>query len=66
MIEYTTFSLSYFQPSLLYSFLTMQRSKIDSILFLAMAESNLPTTGEEVEVKNEFPGTGEKKQQGKT
>ena len=31
-----------------------------------MAESNLPTTGEELEVKNEFPGTGEKKQQGKT
>ena len=31
-----------------------------------MAESNLPTTGEEVEVKNEFPATGEKKHQGKT
>ena len=31
-----------------------------------MAESNLPTTGEELEVKNEFPATGEKKQQGKT
>ena len=30
-----------------------------------MAESNLPTTGEELEVKNEFPATGEKKQQGK-
>ena len=44
----------------------MQRSAIDSILFLAMAESNLPTTGEELEVKNEFPATGEKKQQGKT
>ena len=27
-----------------------------------MAESNLPTTGEELEVKNEFPATGEKKQ----
>ena len=25
-----------------------------------------PTTGEELEVKNEFPATGEKKQQGKT
>ena len=25
-----------------------------------MAESNLPTTGEELEVKNEFPATGEK------
>ena len=44
----------------------MKRSKIDSILFLAMAESNLPTTGEELEVKNEFPATGEKKQQGET
>ena len=31
-----------------------------------MAESNLPTTGEELEVKNEFPATGEEKQQGKT
>ena len=31
-----------------------------------MAESNLPTTGEELEVKNEFPATGKKKQQGKT
>ena len=60
------FSLVYFHPSLLYSFLTMQGSKIDSILLLAMAESNLPTTGEELEVKNEFPATGEKKQQGKT
>ena len=29
-----------------------------------MAESNLPATGEEVEVKNEFPATGEEKQQG--
>ena len=26
-----------------------------------MAENNLPTTGEELEVKNEFPATGEKK-----
>ena len=31
-----------------------------------MTESNLPTTGEELEVKNEFPATGEKKQQGET
>ena len=31
-----------------------------------MAESNLPTTVGELEVKNEFPATGEKKQQGKT
>ena len=31
-----------------------------------MAESNLPTTGEELEVKNEFPATGKKKQQGET
>ena len=66
MIKYATCSLGHFYLSLLCSFLTMKRSKIDSILFLAMAESNLPTTGEEVEVKNEFPGTGEKKQQGKT
>ena len=66
MIKYKMFSLGYFHSSLLYSFLTMQGSKIDSILFLAMAESNLPTTGEELEVKNEFPATGEKKQQGKT
>ena len=36
-----------------------------SLGYLAMAESNLPTTGEELEVKNEFPATGEKKQQGK-
>ena len=36
------------------------------ILSLAMAESNLPTTGEELEVKNEFAATGEKKQQKKT
>ena len=36
------------------------------ILFLAMAEGNLPTTGGELEEKNEFPATGEKKQQGKT
>ena len=31
-----------------------------------MAENNLPTTGEELEVKNEFPATGAKNQQGKT
>ena len=30
-----------------------------------MAENNLPTTGEELEVKNEFPATGEKKATGK-
>ena len=41
-------------------------SVIDSILFLAMAESNLPTKGEEPEVKTEFPATGKKKQPGKT
>ena len=32
----------------------------------SMAEGNLPTTGGELEVKNEFPATGEKKHQGKT
>jgi len=31
-----------------------------------MAESSLPATGEKLEVKNEFPATGEKKQQGDT
>ena len=31
-----------------------------------MAESNLPATGEEPGVKNEFPATGKKGQQGKT
>ena len=31
-----------------------------------MAEGYLPTTGGELEEKNEFPATGEKKQQGKT
>ena len=31
-----------------------------------MEEGNLPTTGGELEEKNEFPATGEKKQQGKT
>ena len=31
-----------------------------------MAENNLPTTGEELEVKNEFSAKGEKKQQGGT
>ena len=30
-----------------------------------MAEGNLPTTGGELEEKNEFPTTGEKKQQGR-
>ena len=35
------------------------------ILFLAMAEGYLPTTGGELEEKNEFPATGEKKEQGK-
>ena len=30
-----------------------------------MAENNLTTTGEELEVKNEFPATGEKKVTGK-
>ena len=30
-----------------------------------MAESNLPTTGEELEMKNNFPATGEEKQQGR-
>ena len=29
-----------------------------------MAEGNLPTTGGELEEKNEFPATGEKKEQG--
>ena len=31
-----------------------------------MAESNLTATGEELGVKNEFPATGKKGQQGKT
>ena len=31
-----------------------------------MTESNLPTTGAELEVENEFPATGEKMQQGET
>ncbi|CAH3115852.1 unnamed protein product, partial [Pocillopora meandrina] len=39
------------------------RSAIDSILFLAMAESNLPTTGEELGVKNESPATATEKSQ---
>ena len=66
MIKYTKFSLSFFYLSPLFLFFTIQCSTTDSTLFLAMAESNLPTTGEELEVKNEFPATGEKKQQGKT
>ena len=66
MIKYTKFSLGYFYLSPLFLFFIMQRSAIDSILFLAMAKSNLPTTGEELEVKNKFPATGEKKEQGKT
>ena len=34
-------------------------------LFLVMAESNLPTTGEEVDLDNERQATGERKQQKK-
>ena len=30
-----------------------------------MAESSPPTTGEELELKNEFPATGEKKATGR-
>ena len=32
------------------------------ILFLAMAESKLPTTGEELDLNNEIRVTGERKQ----
>ena len=65
MIKYTTFSLDYFHLSLLFLFLTKWRSTTDLILFLAMAEGYLSTTGGELEEKNEFPATGEKKEQGK-
>ena len=64
MIKYTTFSFGYLHLSLL--FFIFNNATIDSILFLAMAESNPPTTEEELKVKNEFPAAGEKKQQGKT
>ena len=66
MIKYTMFSLTYFHLSLLFFIFNNVTPNNRSNLFLAMAESNLPTTGEELEVKNEFPATGEKKQQGKT
>ena len=65
VIKYPTFSLGYFHSSLFFFIFKHVRSTIVWILFLAMAESNLPTTGEELEVKNEFPATGEKTQQGK-
>ena len=65
-ILYTTFSLGYFHLSLLFFIFNDVDSAIDSILFPAMAESNLLIKGEELEVKNEFPATGKKKQQGKT
>ena len=38
-----------------------QRIRIDSILFPVMAESNLPTTEEELDLNNEPPVTGERK-----
>ena len=66
MIKYTMFSLTYFHLSPLFFIFNNVTPNNRSNLFLAMAESNLPTTGEELEVKNEFPATGEKKQQGKT
>ena len=66
MIKYTTFSSGYFHLSLLFLIFNNVAQYNRFNLFLAMAESNLPTTGEELEVKNEFPATGEKKQQGKT
>ena len=66
VIKYPTFSLGYFHSSLFFFIFKHVRSTIVWILFLAMAESNLPTTGKELEVKNEFPATGEKTQQGKT
>ena len=66
MIKYTKFFFQLLLSESPFLFFTIQYSTTDSTLFLAMAESNLPTTGEELEVKNEFPATGEKKQQGKT
>ena len=66
MIKYTMFFLTYFHLSPLFLIFNNVTPNNRSNLFLAMAESNLPTTGEELEVKNEFPATGEKKQHGKT
>ena len=36
--------------------------KFSSILFLAMAESKLPATGEELDLNNEIPVTGAREQ----
>ena len=66
MIKYTMFFLGYFHLSLLFLIFSKVTQNNRSNLLLAMAESNLPTTGEELEVKNEFPATGEEKQQGET
>ena len=59
------FFLGYFHLSLLFLIFSNVTQNNRSNLLLAMTESNLPTTGEELEVKNEFPATGEEKQQGK-
>ena len=58
------FFLGYFHFSILFCFVRMFLSavKFYLILFLAMAESKLPTTGEELDLNNEIRVTGERKQ----
>ena len=61
-------SLNYLHLSHLFCFVTMFLSTVQSISFYfpAMAEGNPPTKGEDLDLNNELPVTGERKQFSKT
>ena len=61
-------SLNYLHLSHLFYFVTMFFSVVQSISFYfpAMAEGNPPTAGKDLDLNNELPVTGERKQFSKT
>ena len=61
-------SLNYLHLRQLFYFVTMFFSAVQSISFYfpAMAEGNPPTKGEDLDLNNELPVTGERKQFSKT
>ena len=61
-------SLNYLHLSHLFCFVTMFLSTVQPISFYfpAMTEGNPPTKGEDLDLNNELPVTGERKQFSKT
>ena len=61
-------SFNYLHLSRLYCFVTMFSGAVQSISFYfpAMAEGNPPTKGKDLDLNNELPVTGERKQFSKT